>query len=158
MHAIASDEGICIVGQCTPCVGVNGAGAAVGTEHFEAASVSGGLQFSICTEDWSALFSELATVVSVALPLPCVFSVPSAEAGETVNPDKVNVVFTEVDSDDGAALPRVTSEDACAAQGWYYDDPSSPAEIRLCAESCSAVEASLGGRVDIALGCDTILY
>ena len=53
------------------CVGPNGNAAAPGVEHYAAATVTNGLTFSICTADWSALFSELAKAVGDSAPLPC---------------------------------------------------------------------------------------
>jgi hypothetical protein len=161
VHAIASEgRQSCGLFGCreVACKNATNRAAAVGSEHYAAATMTGGLTFSICTEDWSALFTELAAAVSVSSPIPCELLVPEAPAGKKLNPEKVNVVFSEPDQDpaDGQAFPRVEGQSACAdAAAWYYDDKKEPSRILLCPGACTEVEA--GGTLDIALGCATII-
>ncbi|MND04728.1 hypothetical protein D3C83_251350 [compost metagenome] len=57
-----------------------------------------------------------------------------------------------------ATMPFVGDASRCAGGGWYYDDPAAPSRILLCPSSCDAVNDGSGGRVDIALGCETVLF
>lgn len=155
LHAIASPGD-----QLFPCLGgLAGIAAAPGREYWTLASRTGGLRVSICTSDWSALFTELRDAVVVSAALPCLFSVPAAPAGMTFDRDLVNVVFTP-DAGIERTIPRVDGPSACAARGgWYYDDSASPSEILLCSATCDEVgTTTTAGRIDIALGCETVLF
>lgn len=130
--------------------------AAVGEEYFDAATATGGLDFSICTDNWSALFSTLGMTVAVSEALPCAFALPEPPAGMAFNPDKVNVDHTP-EAGSSATFPRTGSEAECAGDAaWHYDDASMPTQVLLCPAACDLVNAT-PGRVDIALGCDTLL-
>lgn len=50
--------------------------------------------------------------------------------------------------------PHVTSAADCPAtgDGWYFDDPTSPTQIILCASTCTSIQGEVDGRVDITLG------
>jgi hypothetical protein len=130
--------------------------AAVGDEYFAAARATGGLEFSICTEDWTGLFATLAMTVAVSTTIPCVFELPPPPAGMSFDPTLVNVEHTP----DGGATTTFRgagSEGGCGGeQAWYYDDPAMPTQIRLCPAACTAV-TTMGGRVDVRLGCATLL-
>jgi len=54
-------------------------------------------------------------------------------------------------------IPFVEGAAGCTGAGWYYDDPAAPTTITLCGASCSTVSADTEGRVDVTLGCQTIL-
>ena len=52
----------------------------------------------------------------------------------------------------GRRRVRVPGDD-----GWYYDDPADPLQIRLCPRTCERVVGEKG-TLRIGLGCDTILF
>lgn len=134
------------------CSGPNGDASASGVENYKAAQQTGGLTFSICADDWTSLFSELASEVAAAVP--CTLEIPAATTGELLDLARVNVVFTPPTGGAGQTLVNVGSEASCGnKQGWFYDDPASPTHISLCESSCTA--AGTGGALDIALGCVT---
>ena len=56
-------------------------------------------------------------------------------------------------------IPNVGTFDRCTMDGWYYegDDPMNPERIVLCPNTCRRLESDVEGRVDIALGCATLL-
>jgi hypothetical protein len=160
VHVIASPPNESF--QCTllpilcTCMGNYGSSAAPGNQHYKAAMMTGGLAFSICEDDWSVLFTELATAIGVSAPIPCELLVPEPAPGEILDPGLVNVVFTPPDAPMGAPIPGKADAGACGSgPGWYYDQPAQPTKIMLCPSSCMAAEA--GGALDIALGCETIL-
>ncbi|HEX6240596.1 MAG TPA: hypothetical protein VFZ61_06880, partial [Polyangiales bacterium] len=85
VHAIASPPGdnsasgggsIFDDDEDTGCLGPFGAAAEPGVQHFEAAKLTKGLSFSICSEDWSALFTELAKAVEATATIPCAIKLP----------------------------------------------------------------------------------
>ncbi|UJR83517.1 hypothetical protein [Sandaracinus amylolyticus] len=170
-HAIASPPGST---NCGPfgcggpfpiplpgCSGPNGEAADNGDEYWDIATRTGGQRISICTADWSAAFSTLLASIAVPTAIPCEFDIPEAPDGMEFDRGRVNVVYTPsggaeqrfpyVGTDDGANCP------SSGADGWYYDDPENPTQIRLCPSTCSRVEADTSGRVDIALGCETLI-
>lgn len=153
-HAIASED---VMGL--PCVGACGlplvcGGFAPGVQYYALADATGGEKISICISDWSKVFVPLQRAVIESAPLPCDYTLPDPPAGEALDPNKVNLAF----SAPGAAqrtFPHAARQDACAdQQAWYYDDPNTPRQIKLCPAGCKAIAG--GGTVQIKLGCETV--
>lgn len=62
------------------------------------------------------------------------------------------------DTTPGAGIPHMVSDDptgcALVIDGWYFDDPVTPHEIRFCPQSCHGAVPSLGFRSYVAYpGC-----
>ena len=91
------------------------------------------------------------------MPLPCVYEIPPPPTGEAFDPFQVNVVHSP--SGGGTSIiPYVESFGGCSGHGWYYEGPASdPERIVVCPSTCTLFEGDATGRVDIALGCATIL-
>lgn len=142
----------------TGCQGPFGAAAEPGVQHFEAAKLTSGLSFSICTEDWSALFTELAKVVGETATVPCALKLPVPPSGQMLDFNLINVVYTAQGATQGERLPRAQAATNCGTQrGWYYEGPATnPSGIVLCPASCTA--AAGGGQLDVALGCSSVLF
>jgi hypothetical protein len=106
-----------------------------------------------------AFLQALNTVRGSALP--CDYALPIPDAG-TPDFGKLNVQYTPT-----AATPvtvgYVESAARCDATkgGWYYNaDPAEggiPTEIQMCPATCAEFKADTGGRVDIVLGCATVV-
>ena len=149
-HAIASED----TGGGRECSGA----ADVGRQYYTLADRTGGLQVSICTSDWAAVFTELARAVTETAPLPCEFTIPDPPADGMLDYDAVNVQYFPSSGTGGATIPRVDSPSSCTGSGgWHYDDPGAPTLIELCPSSCTLVGGDPEGRVTIALGCATLL-
>jgi Mg-chelatase subunit ChlD len=96
--------------------------------------------------------------------LPCRYAVPVPEAGAP-DPAKLNVAYTPGPPDPTVAstVPRVDSEAACGAtDGWYWDVPPDggqrgAAMIDVCPATCATLRADRGGRVDVVIGCQTLV-
>jgi hypothetical protein len=94
--------------------------------------------------------------------LSCDLAVPPAQAGKTVDYDRVNVDFTSK-AGQKQQLSYVGDADGCAAapgaQGWFYDVPdasqSVPTRIQVCPATCTGFKAADNGSVQISLGCKT---
>jgi hypothetical protein len=82
----------------------------------------------------------------------CEYVIPPAPAGQTLNPQKVNVLYTH---GDGKESSIGKSESAECASGWKYDDEASPTKIILCGSDCDGVKADLGSKIEVIFGCDT---
>lgn len=105
----------------------------------------------------AAFASAMASIVgqaTVSHPLPCTFKVSTPPDGQTLDPNKVNVTFTDK-TGQASGIYRVDSEAACdpTLGGWHYDNPAAPTEILLCKSSCSSVSASTGANVSVEFGC-----
>lgn len=136
------------------CAGPHGEAADNGEVYWELSGSTGGRQFSICAEDWSALFDDLATTVAIPMALPCVYDIPPAPDGMAFDPMRVNVVHTPT-SGVPATIPFVESFGGCTGQGWYYEGDAE--RILVCPNTCRLFEDDISGRVDIQFGCATIL-
>ena len=82
----------------------------------------------------------------------------TAESGNTVN-----VQIT--DGADGAAPQCLSRDDTAAgdggANGWQFattpDGSIDRSKIVLCGAACARVDADAGARVDVLVGCETIV-
>jgi hypothetical protein len=111
----------------------------------------------------SAFVSALSSVRSSGLS--CQYAVPAAPAsgdGGQLDYYSVNVQFTS-GSGQATTIGNVKDRASCSATkgGWYYDvDPSTgatPQTISICDASCTAAKADPAGRIDILLGCKTVI-
>jgi len=86
--------------------------------------------------------------------LPCSYELPSelTDPDDAVSINEVNVEITV--EGDVSTIPR---NDDCDGAGWRYDDPDSPSEILLCPASCEDLRSDPVGRLEIVLGCETIV-
>jgi hypothetical protein len=95
--------------------------------------------------------------------LSCQYEVPKTVGdGGQIDYYSVNVQFT---SGTGQAITvgNVKDRASCSATkgGWYYDvDPASgatPQTISICDTSCTQMKSDPAGRIDILLGCKTVI-
>jgi hypothetical protein len=88
--------------------------------------------------------------------ISCSFPVPQPPAGQTLDPNQINVNLTTGNPPSTVTLGRTNGITDCGpAGGWYYDDPASPSSIVLCPVSCSAAQSDAASKIDIVVGCDT---
>jgi hypothetical protein len=96
----------------------------------------------------------LAAVKQIQGSLRCHYGIPAAPAGQTIDPAKVNVVFTT-----GSSSTTLGYSAGCTnADGWQYleSDAGVPQEIVLCPTSCAAATtAGTSGSMNIVFGCTT---
>jgi len=101
-------------------------------------------------QDLSAgLTNTLGIIAGVALG--CRYSVPVAPDGATLDPGKVNVLFT---APDGVEELIGQSLDSGCSEGWQYSEDQS--QIRLCTNTCERVQGSEGS-LSLQFGCATEL-
>jgi hypothetical protein len=99
------------------------------------------------------LRKALGTITGRALT--CSFDVPIGPAGVPVDRNKVNVNFTPGGSAPVPILQDNTAPCDQGADGWQYADNDT--KITLCGPSCAKVKADPLARIDIVLGCATII-
>lgn len=90
--------------------------------------------------------------------IACEWPLPMPPVGQALDTASVNVRFR---SATGVAitLGKVPAATDCAAAmgGWYYSDPSNPATMQLCPETCTQVQAAAAGAsIDVLFGCKSI--
>jgi hypothetical protein len=131
--------------------------AAVGATYISLQQAHMGNFFSLCDTNWSPLFATLAQSVQQGLSLPCTFQIPPPPAGQTLDPSKVNFVYTAT----GGApktINNVGSMAGCTAQGgWYYDNPLMPTQILTCPATCTTLQGDATGKVSVEYGCSTVI-
>lgn len=87
--------------------------------------------------------------------LACEYALPSGS--EPVDITQVNV---EITPSGGAPtiIPGVGAAANCGTSpGWYYDDPKSPTKIILCPATCDSLAGDSAAKIEIVLGCDTVV-
>lgn len=89
--------------------------------------------------------------------IPCAFELPTAASGQ-IEPSLVNVTWSKLPGAAPRTIVAVADSEACgSALGWYYDDPAAPSRIELCPATCSEVDGSPAGRIDVVIGCRTVI-
>jgi hypothetical protein len=130
--------------------------AAVGAQYIQLQQAHMGQFFSLCSTNWSPLFTTLAQSVSQGLSLPCTFDIPKVPDGQTLDPNKVNFVYTPTNGTP-TTIANVGSAANCSGPGWYYDNPAMPTRIITCPATCSTLEGDPGGKVTVEYGCATVI-
>jgi hypothetical protein len=72
------------------------------------------------------------------------------KSGGPIDPTQVNVVFT-----DGSGNQTLLPQDP--NNGWTYDDPTDPSEVILHGQSCTEAKGDPNGKIDIVIGCKTVI-
>ncbi len=136
--------------------------AQLAQQNLDAIAVAGQTDSALIIKTSQDVAKEFAASLAAIREhsLACEYSIPEPTEGEFQH-DLVNV---EVGFGDGTSetLGYVAGvEDCGAAGGWYYDlDPDLggvPSEIRLCPQSCDAIQGSALASVAIRLGCPTVV-
>ncbi len=160
-HAIASPPGSThstIGFTMDGCSGPNGDAADNGDIYWQLSMTTGGRQLSICTADWSTLFSDLTRAIAVPRALPCVYDIPDPPMGMEFDPARVNVEYTRGSDGGTETIPNVGTFDRCSGEGWYYDEEvPGMRRVVVCPNTCSRLESDAAGIVNIAFGCETLL-
>jgi hypothetical protein len=131
--------------------------AAVGSTYINLKNAHNGQFFSLCDTNWSPLFTTLAQSVTQGLSLPCTYALPPPPSGQTIDPTKVNFIYTP-SGGSAQTIANVGSAAGCnGGAGWYYNNPTTPTQIIACPATCTALEHDAGGSVDVQFGCSTII-
>ncbi len=135
------------------CNTAEGPAPAVGKKYQRLAQMTGGTTLSICEEDWSAMFNDIAS--RIIGQLGCVYPAPNPPNGEELDPDKVNVRYTP-----GGGSEELIGQDnnkPCdqGANGWQWS--SDKKKILLCGDTCQRVKSDPEGKMSVEFGCKTVV-
>ncbi len=109
--------------------------------------LSGGAAFNPDT-----LANALQSIKGKALG--CVYDLPTPPAGETIDPDYVNVDAT-IDGTTALVPKRKDPSDNCAVDGcWDYNAGN---QVQLLGKTCEDISKATTAKVDIKVGCQTIV-
>ncbi|MEM1031830.1 MAG: hypothetical protein AAGN82_15885 [Myxococcota bacterium] len=127
-----------------------------GQAYEDLVNLTGGIAGNLALQDFKPIFDQMASNVIANGQIPCEFEIPEPPMGETLDPSKVNVVFTDGNGNETNIL-QVPNQASCNPNdgGWYYDVPSAPNRVLLCPASCTGVQADPMGKVDVLFGCET---
>ncbi len=90
--------------------------------------------------------------------LSCAWSLPEAPAGSRLDFSQVEVELSDA-GDSSWRLIHVESEAACTsdAGGWFFDNPAEPSVVRACASTCAELGALPNARIDLHVGCSSVI-
>ena len=111
------------------------------------------------TQAFVAALNAIRGTITTKTTLPCQWSIPPSPGGQTLDPFKVNLQFTQAPGAPPQQINYVASESDCAAKGsgWYYDNPSAPTKAIACPQTCTLLTNSRDGQVDLVFGCKIII-
>jgi hypothetical protein len=81
----------------------------------------------------------------------CDVPLPDPPQSGTLDPGRVNVVFT---SNDGTSTVVVHDESQACRTGWRYSNDQR--SVVLCDATCEAVNGELGSKLELVFGCESI--
>jgi hypothetical protein len=82
----------------------------------------------------------------------CEYPIPAPPAGQVLDPDLVNVLFTD-ESGATETIARDPSASDCS-EGWQYS--ANGQNIVLCGEACNHVRVDRESTVEVLFGCETL--
>jgi hypothetical protein len=154
--AIVSDtEGIISCLNSGACCGI---AADEGKVYKQLVTQTGGVFGDLCGQNFGPVFQDMATAIVMGSQISCDYDIPDPGMG-TIDYDQVNVEFIP----SPMAMPQPIynvpggAMDCGPGGGWYYDDPNMPTKILLCPATCTAVQGSTEGKVNVLFGCETLV-
>ncbi len=109
--------------------------------HFQI--TPGGKTKTALTSDFLAAINDIR-----AQAASCEFKLD--RTGGTLDPSKVNVVYSSSDGTQ-SVLPQSGSD------GWSFDNPTDPKKVILTGPACERVKHDPNAKVDIVIGCFTLV-
>lgn len=157
IYSYKSKEDACAIGTTEPCCTFAAPGGE-GKVYRELVAKTKGVQTDLCLQDFNPVFDALGASVIGSAKLSCRWDIPAVPNGETLDPNKVNVVFTDKDKKE-TGIGKVLSAADCSkvTQGWYFDDPQDPKAVLVCPQTCTWIQADPGASMDLAFGCKSEL-
>jgi hypothetical protein len=133
-------------------IGLPGVNQAVANQIAAAGGSTSAVLATDPTNTQQAFQDALAAVRGRAVP--CEYQLPDKVVTGEIGIGFVNVEYTPGNGSAPQALPQSPT---CANVGWHYDDPSHPTKIVLCPQACTTVQNDTKARVDVLLGCATVI-
>lgn len=101
--------------------------------------------------------SALAAVIGSARDkgLACVYDLPDPPSGQQIDKNRVNVLISTKPGIATTVPRRSNSADPCEDQGcWDYNDEG---QVELIGKACRGVSSAPEGKVEISVGCATVV-
>ena len=102
-------------------------------------------------DDLGAGLTRALQAISLSLR-SCEYTIPEPPDGESLDPDRVNVLYTP-GSGDTETIGRDPSTRDCET-GWQYSADGE--RVILCADTCARVQADREATVEVLFGCETV--
>jgi len=120
---------------------------------YQALSIkTGGLRFPICQNaSFDVVFQEIAKGVIEGAQVACEFPLPTPPDGQMLDLDTVVVAYTAGGMGASTNFKQVKTAAECAADSFYIESEI----IKLCPDSCAAVQKDNKAKLAILFGCDT---
>ena len=103
--------------------------------------------------DLSAALNEAFKAITGSV-ITCNYTIPPPSNGMVVDPKLVNVTFTSSSGSNTIAKDPDPPGGACN-QGWQYNANST--QIQLCPDTCNLVKADPNAKIEVVLGCSTMV-
>lgn len=100
----------------------------------------------------SQLSAALATIRNTSA-LDCTYTVPAPPKGQTLEPGKVNITFTNGSGTVTTLLQDPPGTACDTGSGWQYSADGK--QINLCGKACNDVKADKNGKIQVLFGCST---
>lgn len=100
--------------------------------------------------DGNVLVEALKAIQSSAVG--CNLKMPSTDGG-TIDLNQVKVEYSPGGNPPAQELQRVNDTASCVANGFYYDDNTTPTVVSLCPQVCTTVQADPSAKVNVLFGC-----
>ena len=82
----------------------------------------------------------------------CNIEIPLPPTGTEFIPEKVNVKYS---NSGGEVAVDLSYDPACTSpDSWRYDDPSAPATIVLCGDTCGTIQRDVTATLNVEFGCE----
>jgi hypothetical protein len=125
-------------------------------ENLNTVAAAGGTEkaFPITNKVTQLFLQALNTIRGTALG--CSYRLPDATS-QPLDFGQVNFLYTKAGASAPAFIPKVAGAAACSGDGWYYDDDKKPTKIIACDATCKKLGMDYSGKVEIQIGCPTIV-
>jgi hypothetical protein len=123
-----------------------------GTGHQALSILTGALRFPICdTTSYDVVFQAIAEGVISGAKVSCEFAVPDPPPGKTIDLKTVQVRWTHGGSMALTTFDQVADLASCAPGKFYIEGGKT---IKLCPETCDAVQMDDDAKIDVVFGCE----
>jgi hypothetical protein len=97
------------------------------------------------------LVSTIGVIAGQAIS--CDYKVPAAPAGQTIDPNKTNMIYDDGNGNTYLVLPN---QSPTCDRGWHFTDSTNTA-ITVCQITCDLLKASTNpnAKITLVFGCDT---
>jgi hypothetical protein len=139
-------------------IGVGSEAGSAAKALLDRIAMSGGTTsaFLVTDTDVNGQFLDALDKIRGAA-LACAYEVPDG-MGRQLDYGRVNVSYTPGGSTTAIIVPKVANAADCSNRdGWYYDDDAHPTRILVCDATCQKLSADSKGKVEIQVGCATII-